>query len=167
MSVTKTVTPNTGAAFTDETFTYTMTIENTGTQDLNVQKIMDMLPIAFTYVAGSTTGYLTDDPSIQQDGSHQELKWPVSGSIRTIAPGVIWTLNFQANANVVDGIYENLPWLILEEDPPGCVSSGETAPIYISGIYDIVVTFEGVTVKVRVTRSADGSSVVIESWQVN
>lgn len=63
-------------AFTTTTFTYTVTIENTGTQMINMDEIFDILPPNFTYVPGSFTGLITGDPTITDAGNDQdELKW--------------------------------------------------------------------------------------------
>jgi len=167
MDMTKTVTPTTAAAFSNETFTYTMTLENTGVQNVDVQKLFDILPIEFSYVASTTSGgWISGDPQVTMDGDHEMLQWNISGSNRTFTPGEIKTVNFQATANVPDGAYENLAWAMLTENPPECVSTGDTAYVNIAGSYDITSTLDGVTVNARVTRSGDGASTVIESWQV-
>ena len=104
----KTVSPMVVATNTPTTFTYTVTFTGEGDQASNVSKIIDLLPIDFSYVLGSTSGLTTDDPSIvsKNQGTQEELTWSAN-PITTIDPGETETLIFQATATLLDAGYYN------------------------------------------------------------
>jgi uncharacterized repeat protein (TIGR01451 family) len=79
---------------------YTITIHNPNATGVTVNSITDTLPAGFSYVANSTTGATTANPSI----SSQTLTW--SGSFG-VAPGGDLTLHFLVTASTTPGTYYN------------------------------------------------------------
>ncbi len=120
--VTKSVNPTTVPASQSTTFTYTMTLVNQGTGTVTLNRIYDYLPPYFTYVAGSTSGLTTLNPSSNQSNAWlcgskpSSLNWDVHSANLTIAPAQQRTLTFQATANLPNGMYYNqalvryVPW---------------------------------------------------------
>jgi len=98
LSVTKSVSP--ARVVAGGTVDYTVTLRNQGGGPATVNSVVDTLPAGFTYVAFSTTGMTTGEPSI----SGQSLTW--SGSWTLPANGTL-TLHFQATASSIDGPYDN------------------------------------------------------------
>ena len=122
LRTTKTVQPNSATGGVPTTFTYQITVDNIGTDPLNLVTIYDLLPSSdFSYVNGSTTGVTTNDPEI----SGNELKW--DGLTYTIPSGDSTTLDFQAQATLSTGTYCNEAYV----DPGGQSksTSGLTAKI--------------------------------------
>ena len=75
VTVTKSVTPNFVIAGHSETFTYTITIENRGTEVLELTVLKDLLPEGFVYAPGSSSGMTTVDPSLSQSNGRWHLTW--------------------------------------------------------------------------------------------
>ncbi|MCH8898077.1 MAG: DUF11 domain-containing protein, partial [Chloroflexi bacterium] len=71
LQTSKVVTPTTAVASTLTTFTYTITVTNGDDESENLNKIHDLLPAGFSYIAGSTSGVTTADPTIVG----QQLTW--------------------------------------------------------------------------------------------
>ena len=64
------------------TFTYTITIENTGTDHLHPTQVRDLLPVGFTYVPGTTSGDITvADPATTLFQGRQRLTWDFSSTV--------------------------------------------------------------------------------------
>jgi len=87
----------------DSTVKYTLGVTNTGNQTLSGLEVIDALPGGFTYVAGSTTGATTFDPTIS-DG---KLTWNILGIMN---PGDTVVIEYEATveSEVADGTYTNL-----------------------------------------------------------
>jgi uncharacterized repeat protein (TIGR01451 family) len=97
VSITKEVTPDSVAP--GDTVTYTITVTNVGNVDAHLANIEEIaLPAGFSYVAGSTSGLITDDPTI----SGQTLTW---NGDWVVAPAGEATLSYQATAGGVPGTY--------------------------------------------------------------
>ena len=110
MEVTMSVTPGEIEAFSTDPLTYTVTIENTGTDTLQMKEVYATLPPHFTYVVGSTTGLLGGEPDIADDVDHRDrLKWKSSDFAldKHLHPGEINTFTFQALSNVIEGAYKS------------------------------------------------------------
>jgi uncharacterized repeat protein (TIGR01451 family) len=104
---------------------YTITIHNPNAQDVTLNSITDTLPAGFSYVAGSTTGATTSNPTV----NGQNLTW--AGPIN--APhGTDATLHFQVHVASTNGTYFNNAG----GDANGAFTvapTGDTAPITIGG----------------------------------
>ena len=120
----KVVTPETASPSTLTTFTYTITVTNGDETDKGINQVVDELPAGFSYVAGTTTGLTTNDPSI----SGQELEWDVASMGIDLAPNESIVLAFDAEASVPEGVYCNEAWV---QPGGGNTSSGKTAVITV------------------------------------
>lgn len=110
-TIQKTVTPSVVAAGVS-TLTYTITLTNTGSVDLTLSQVKDLLaPGLLRYVPGTTTGLTTAEPfaTVQSTpyGDRQSLLWSVSVDF---APGQTRTLSFQASGDLAPGEYWNEAW---------------------------------------------------------
>ena len=126
LQTSKVVTPTVAVPSTLTTFTYTITVRNGDDDPENLTQIHDLLPTGFSYVAGSTSGITTADPSIVG----QQLTW---GLGLLLNPGDSVTLTFDAQASVIEGNYCNEAWV-----EPGQMktSSGLTARIEVGSPSD-------------------------------
>ena len=133
-----------GPAFTDPfeqaQFTYTISVENTGTDNLKLNKLWDVIPVDFTYVPGSTFGdFTTSDPSTCGGGGEgcNALKWTFGA--QTIAVGQTKSLSFnvQAGAFLDQSIYWNEAWAFFISSPIKSVYTWPTAPIYIFEVFTV------------------------------
>lgn len=123
VNVSKTVVPDTVSA--GGTVTYSINIQNTGTIPAYVDKITDVLPAGFFYITGSTSGWITSDPSI----SGQILSWSLNNS--SIPPGETKTITFQASASSSSGTFYNNVRITGSNFNP--VYTGDTAPVVVEG----------------------------------
>lgn len=139
LQASKVVTPSTAIASTLTTFTYTITVTNGDDESENLNKIHDMLPAGFSYIAGSTSGVTTADPTILG----QQLTWSPSLLVNS---GDSVTLTFDAQASVVQGNYCNEAWV---EPGRTKTSSGLTARIEVGNPADDLCP--GTAVKVTKT----------------
>lgn len=74
VEVTKTVTPITVASGVPTDYTYTISLENIGYDNVEINGVTDELPQGLTY-KGPTTGMFTDDPIVQNIAGRQVLRW--------------------------------------------------------------------------------------------
>ena len=120
----KVVTPETAPPSTLTTFTYSITVTNGSDTTKGINQVVDELPTGFSYVAGTSTGLTTNDPSI----SGQELEWDVASMGIDLAPDESVVLSFDAQASVPEGVYCNEVWV-----RPGGenTSSGKTATVTV------------------------------------
>jgi uncharacterized repeat protein (TIGR01451 family) len=97
-----------------QTVDYSLIFTNTGNIPVTNITIQDALPGGFTYVAGSTTGATTTDPSI----SGSVLSWTGLG---TLAAGESITIHYQAStaSDLVNGIYTNFATCEVSKDFSG------------------------------------------------
>jgi uncharacterized repeat protein (TIGR01451 family) len=79
---------------------YTITVSNPTGGAVTLTSITDHLPAGFSYVAGTTTGLTTSEPTV----NGQNVTW--SGSF-SIAAGSTATLTFQVTVSTVAGTYTN------------------------------------------------------------
>lgn len=129
----KVVTPETASPSTLTTFTYTITVTNGSGTTKGINQVVDELPAGFSYVAGTTTGLTTGDPSV----SGQELEWDVASMGIDLGPAASIELSFDAQASVPEGVYCNEAWVRPGGDN---TSSGKTAAVTVgspsSGVCD-------------------------------
>jgi uncharacterized repeat protein (TIGR01451 family) len=103
---------------------YTIRIANPNTSAVTVNSVTDTLPAGFTYVAGSTTGATTANPSV----SGQVLTW--SGPFTVPAGGSV-ELHFRVTASSSPGTYTNSAGA--EAANYAVVPTGDTAAITVGG----------------------------------
>ena len=120
--VTKTVNPTSTPPDTATTFTYTITIQNDGTDSVTVDRIRDYLPPRLSYVSGSTSGLTASNPDEDDDAGPTScgappfmLEWDLSPDLQ-IEVAEKRTLSFDAIGTLSDGAYRNqvrvtyVPW---------------------------------------------------------
>jgi uncharacterized repeat protein (TIGR01451 family) len=102
---------------------YTITISNPNAAEATVTSITDTLPTGFSYVAGSTTGATTANPSI----AGSLLTW--AGPFAASAGGSL-TLSFDVRVSSAAGTYTNQAGGTA--DANAVTGSGPTAPIVVT-----------------------------------
>ena len=110
-------------------YTYTISIENTGTSVLSMTRIRDLLPPGFTYTPVSISGNVTNqEPTISMVGGRQQLEWNFPLPLRILS-GSFWskTLVFDAQAQVAPGDYWNEVWVSFLQFTD---ESGSILPVY-------------------------------------
>jgi uncharacterized repeat protein (TIGR01451 family) len=133
LSTTKTADSSTAAAGGPDG--YTITIHNPNASPVVVSSVTDTLPAGFAYVAASTTGATTADPTI----SGQTLNW--NGSFSAPAGGDV-TLHFNVTASSTPGTYYNNAGG--DAGAVVVVATGDTAPITVEA-GDPPITASGTT----------------------
>jgi uncharacterized repeat protein (TIGR01451 family) len=103
---------------------YTITIHNPNASSVVVDSVTDTLPAGFAYVAGSSTGATTTNPTI----SGQTLTW--TGSFTAAAGGDV-TLHFGVTASSTPGTYFNNAGG--DAGTVAVAPTGDTAPITVQG----------------------------------
>ena len=86
---------------------YTITVDNIGSEDLDLTLFEDLLPVGFTYFATDPLGSITDTPfklNYVPTLDRQEVTWKFNPAI-SIAPGNKETLIFTADAVSGQGVY--------------------------------------------------------------
>ena len=165
IQLTKSVSPQVVTPNTQTTFTYTITFTNDGTNLVDVSKIIDLMPASFSYVAGSSQGLTTADPSIvlKNNGTQEDLTWSAN-PIGTIAPGSSATLTFQATATLVDASYYN--------EVTATVSglnydlyTWPTAKVVVMGFLELAATDNETTTASETWLNSEGA--VRQSWIVS
>lgn len=99
---------------------YTIVVENPSDSPVDLLTIVDTLPDGFAYVAGSTAGITTSDPTI----AGQDLTW--AGPFPLPANGSV-SLAFDATASATPGRYFNTAGATTEDLP--VTPTGPTAPV--------------------------------------
>jgi len=119
----------------EDSVTYTITVDNPGTELEELSKIYNGLPPGFTYVPGSTEGLTTDDPTQTTLGGeltgtveYTLLTWDVASLGLTPQTGQPVTLSFDATSGEDDGNYCNRAWIGAGGGDP---SAGDTALVTI------------------------------------
>jgi uncharacterized repeat protein (TIGR01451 family) len=103
---------------------YTISIHNPNDTSASLGTITDTLPAGFAYVAGSTTGATTADPSIEG----QDLTW--SGPISVPASGDA-SIHFGVTVSTTPGTYVNNAGG--SADGYTVAPTGDTAPVTVNG----------------------------------
>jgi uncharacterized repeat protein (TIGR01451 family) len=103
---------------------YTISFHNPNTDPVTLTSILDTLPAGFTYVAGSSSGATTTDPTI----NGQNLTW--SGSFVIPASGDL-SLHFQVHVASTPDTYYNQAGG--EAQRFAVAPTGPTAPIQVLG----------------------------------
>jgi len=106
---------------------YTITIENIGTNPVEVERIRDLLPSGFSYNLGTTTGDISFNPGehLESSADRWRLTWDLDPEM-VIASGATKTVSFNTTATVQRGDYWNDVLLTIDD-------GGYAEPIYIAG----------------------------------
>jgi len=99
ISITKSASSDT--VYTGATVNYTISLNNSGTGSGSITTISDTLPTGFTYIAGSSGGQLSGDPSI----NGQIVTWSDGWSIAEA--NSVLNFTFSAETNLNQGVYLN------------------------------------------------------------
>jgi len=121
---------------------YTITITNPNSVPVDIDEISDTLPAGFSYVVGSTTGDVTDNPSI--DG--QTLTWQaIEGSLVAVPAEGSISLHFGVTVSNTAGEFFNEA----SAEATGFTTdpTGPTAPVTISAPLPVVLPCDPVTLE--------------------
>lgn len=127
-SVTATKTADAAATVTGAQDGYTVTLANSGSAAAPVTAITDTLPTGFSYVAGSTTGGITADPTI----SGSQLTW--TGTFSVPAGGTL-VFHFKVTVSSTAGHYTNS--VAASNGASPVASATGTAPIDVGTVAPI------------------------------
>jgi uncharacterized repeat protein (TIGR01451 family) len=116
---------------------YTITVSNPNGVAATLTSITDTLPVGFSYVAGSSTGATTSNPTI----AGQVLTW--NGSFNVPANGIT-TLSFDVTVASTAGEYFNNA--TAEAGSTSVLPTGDTAPITVTEPAGITVSANDATV---------------------
>lgn len=105
--------------------TYTMKVGNSGNQAGTITDIYDILPTGFTYQAGSTTGLVTTNPTINGLSLHWPGNWVIMPGVsnQTLAA-------FQTKAPLVSDTYYNNASIAGQNFTT--LSTGPTASVHVT-----------------------------------
>ena len=144
-------------------YTYTITLDAIGTADLTMERIRDLLPPGFLYVASSTTGDVTNaDPTTTMFQGRQRLDWNFDPKL-LIYPGDKKVLAFQAQAQVAPGDYWNDVWVTLDEFPHK-LYTGPTAQVEVMSVSGTEATAGRTTVDSEIWLGAGSHR--INRWNI-
>jgi uncharacterized repeat protein (TIGR01451 family) len=144
------ITPSAASVAPNGTVNYTVTVHNPNTGPVTLSSLSDVLPVTFAYVANSTTGLTTANPTI---GSGNTLTW--AGPL--VVPGSgDGTLHFTANVGSTAGTFtssasaENTDgFTIAPSGPDGAVTVGGTTThhltVSVSGSGSVVSSPAGIS----------------------
>ena len=163
--VSKTVDTPIVTANTPTTYTYTITLENIGTDPLRIDKIQDKLPKGFSYVSGSTSGdfFPNEDPAKSTSQGRELLGWNFQ-PMNDLLPGETKARQFEAYAEVASGDYWNEVWIQIIEFPDS-IYTWPAAKVEVMGVFEIHATDGKRSVFAEVWLGA--SSHVISKLNVN
>lgn len=102
---------------------YTVTVHNSGAAAIHLVGVTDLLPAGFAYVANTTTGLTTTNPTV----SGQTLTWAIPSTV--VAAQGSATLHFGFVAPSVAGDYTNSASGIATET--AVVPAGPFAPVHV------------------------------------
>lgn len=155
------------------TFTFTLSIRNVWSSQVNITQLGNRLPAGFSYVTGSAaeigistaTGPLVlAAPAVTMVSGQQQLLWNFSAPQPWINAGVTATVTFTAMATLSTGTYYNSAWVKVTPNSVDLVQTGPSSPVTVnSPEFDITSTAGGVTVRARAAQTETG--VRIRSWQ--
>jgi uncharacterized repeat protein (TIGR01451 family) len=143
------------------TYTYKITVTNTGGSWVRIRDVADTLPAGFSYVTGSTTG---NPPVAEPSIAGQTITWTYSGSGFRLWPGNTATIAFQATSSNGVGEYCNT---VTANWSPGnnTLTENNLACVTIRWpTFDIETEVMGLRTIVRVR--IEGSQPVILSWEI-
>ena len=138
-TVSKSVDPDVAPGNTATTYTYTIEIQNIGTEALNMSQVRDLLPEGFAYVPGSTSGDVTiADPTTTMHQGSERLDWSFDPSF-LVPSGDTRTIVFLADATAEPGDFWNQVWVTFDEFVDK-LYSWPTAPVTVMGVFETAAT---------------------------
>ncbi len=164
IKVTKSAQPGIAAANILNTFTYTITLLNFGTEELNLSGVTDLLPPGFLYENGSTSGPITtSNPNTTMQQGQQRLTWSFNPRI-PLSAGQTKTLTFRATAQVDPGEYWNEVWVSAQELAQD-VYTWPMARVRVMSVLRTEVTNGYFTISSEVWKGSD--SFVVTKWNMS
>lgn len=153
--ISRAITPMSAPPGVLTTFDYMISFRDIGTSVLHFNEIGYSLPDGFTYVAGSSTGFTTDDPVIDEE----TLQWHFPTPMPKINPGEEVIQRFQARGVLNSGTYCGFcdgAWVIFAPEDVGCImaNGGERYNIRTVAGSTYVQTAIGIS----------GADTIIISW---
>lgn len=145
-------------------FTYDIVIYNCGTWEAHLSEIRDRLPLGFTYVNETSTGFTSVEPEITWEEERQELKWVFASPRPQLASEEQGNQTFQALAIPDEGFHYNQAWVKGKAEASEEVTTGEVAVVEAS-VYDIRAEAGRATIQATVGINYSDEAVV-HSWQI-
>ena len=161
-SVVKSIAPVVAPSQTPQTYTYTISVRNTGATTFNLKELRHLLPEGFVYAQGSSSGMTSADPSVSGSSGQVSLTWAYGPEI-TIQPGASNTQVLQVVVTPASNEYYNEVWAIFNEIPYVVYTGSTTAVDSYGELYQITSQVGGLTLLVDV-RIRVGGQVTILSW---
>ena len=127
---------------TPMTFHYSIEIENTGTADLQLKNIQDLLPPGFTYV-DPTSGLTTESPTAMMFQGRQRLTWNFNPKLQ-IPSGETETLYFDAEGAFAGGHW-NDAWINFDQFPHD-IYTWPSAGVQVLEATESTTIIEGISV---------------------
>jgi uncharacterized repeat protein (TIGR01451 family) len=141
------ITPDNASVSSGGTAGYTVTVHNPNAGAVTLSSLSDVIPATFSYVAGSSTGLTTANPTI---GSGNTLTW--AGPL--VVPGAgDGTLHFSANVGTTAGTFTSSASAVASGYP--IAPSGPAGAVTVDGSEpDFAATLAPASSSVPVTGSA-------------
>jgi uncharacterized repeat protein (TIGR01451 family) len=187
-AIAKTVEPAVVLGEVLTTYTYTISIENTGNQVLNLNEIEDLLPEGFSYEPGTSSGgdddaddagdddegfsyepgtssggITVEDPATSIFQDRQRLVWNFNPDNIQFQPGETKLLVFNTQAQVMPGDYWNEVWLNFDEFSER-VYSWPTAEVRVMSALETAATDGESTISSEIWLGAD--SYILNEWDI-
>ena len=149
---------------------YTITVENIGTDDLDLTGFINLLPVGFSYFTTDPSGDITDAPfnlKYVPTLDRQQVTWKFDPPI-SIASGITKTLKFDVDAVNSQGVY----WVdLLVDFEVGTfdekVYTWPTAIVAIKDIYNVTATdADGNEIVIDLQVQVQGEDGLIASWNI-
>jgi hypothetical protein len=159
--VENTVSPTVIESGEPATFSASITVRNTGTDDYTIDFIKHFTTRDFDHVDGSTTGATTADPSRNHDVINNRWEWTWDFAELDLDAGNEVTLNFDLETDgLPPGTHFAESIMRTEEDELGGQNStagtGAASPISAVRVYDVNVQFNGLNIDIEALLDANG-----------
>lgn len=134
--------------------TVTITMENIGDNKIKFTQILDLLPPGFTYIAGSSSGHTTANPTTQMISGQQKLTWNFGVPGDSLNSGETIQQVFRVSATPPEGVYYNSAWIVFDTGGAGTVYAGEgTTVVAQYRKFDVTSKIGKKTLKIRFGRN--------------
>ena len=168
VTVTKTVTLDEGIIMENApmTFHYSIKVENTGTDDLEIHDVKDLLPVGFLYVpntiSGDIAGASFNTTTFQ---GRERLTWDYDPADFDLVSGNSMTLNFDAIGVFVAGHW-NEAWINIH-DMADTVYTWPTAGVYVTDAVETTTTTPDGTTVYSLMRQVGPETFIMYAWEIS
>lgn len=143
-SVAKSVTPDVVHSNTSTAYTYTITITNEGTDDLDIKRITDTIgtdDLSYDNNTVSSTPLIMDpgNPQTKTQGGELELRWNFSGSGEALTSGTTWQIQYTTTGTLDRGYYGSEVEIEFGANQLPDQTTGVEAIILVVDLYRITV----------------------------